>query len=928
MSIAIKHKSSSTANAVPAGNQLVVREIAVNVADGKLFAKLSSGAVVTFSNDDNSPNRVLFSSGAPGAGEGFNGNLYLDTAAKDLYYKTGGAWGLVVNLGGENGAHTHAAGDIISGLLNTARLGTGEADTTKYLRGDSTWAVVPTVDYFPPSGVTISGDQSVVAGTDLILVCAVAQGGTPYTYQWKRNGANVGTNSETLTIQNAEIAAHSGDYTCLVSNSDGSELSNTLPVVVQEAPVITSETPPDETPVLNAVIDFAITATGTSISYVWQYSTDGESYAPMTASGLTTNVDEPIMSTQATVAHQGYYRCRVFNAVGEVFSSPMVIVMTPPEIVTQPDPVGGEGTTAVAAIGVGTLTYQWLYGGVNISTSGSSGADTDVLNVAVCVADSLIDLNRGYQFSCRVSNQYGSVTSVSVSSRPFLFGATTGQGVTRASGNAVVLVAGIVGPPGTTYAWTKNGLACGCDVDVFGDTIPRLTIKEPQMGDEGTYVCRGTNAIGYVEAVEISVDMTDNATVHKFPRTIPEVRVFDDETLELELVALMPVIEQGCGYFGCRYTYPINYRVDGAIVPAIAGVNDYTLKQGAFVRRSEFTADPNTNTVGVSDAEFKSRTVVLNGATMPVEAYWQFLLRSQYTEVIPESNPTAGYPTTNAPWVAVVNSSIAAHIYANDAPLCAFMAYVISKAVITSLTEGPLVFVLGDDLSISVVATGSNLLYAWYRDDVRCPLQSGPNFSKVAAQDDAGIYRCKVGNESYMTQHCVTSGECVVDVIGILATPESGNYCTEDTVTVQFCGTPGDVEFALVVDGVVGAYQDSEEVAIGDNFGVPLKLRIRHKTQTDKWHESGVFTATQIFKWKVTFCGLRLDNNQPAQTNGHVTLGQVFANGGFVDVNSLNGDTDYYLPTATSVGQTHNHQVNTSYGTLCVMPHDIVCTSI
>lgn len=43
------------------------------------------------------------------------------------------------------GNHTHAAADIVSGTVNSARLGGGTADGTTFLRGDGTWAV-------PPSG--------------------------------------------------------------------------------------------------------------------------------------------------------------------------------------------------------------------------------------------------------------------------------------------------------------------------------------------------------------------------------------------------------------------------------------------------------------------------------------------------------------------------------------------------------------------------------------------------------------------------------------------------------------------------------------------------------------------------------------------------------------------------------------------------------
>lgn len=56
-------------------------------------------------------------------------------------------------------AHTHNAADITAGTLATARLGSGVADATTFLRGDQTWAV-------PAGGAASDGFTTIVSSAD------------------------------------------------------------------------------------------------------------------------------------------------------------------------------------------------------------------------------------------------------------------------------------------------------------------------------------------------------------------------------------------------------------------------------------------------------------------------------------------------------------------------------------------------------------------------------------------------------------------------------------------------------------------------------------------------------------------------------------------------------------------------------------------
>jgi len=167
--------------------------------------------------------------------------------------------------------------------------------------------------------------QTVCAGQPVEFTVA-ATGTPPLTYQWLKDGGEIGgATAATYTIS-AAASTDAGAYSATVANSCGTVTSRAAALTVGTAPTITAQ-PASQAAVAGSSATFSVTATGTPpFSYQWQR--DNADIAGAT---------EPSYTIPAVAsADAGSYTVVVTNPCGSATSDPALLTVTP--AATEPVP--------------------------------------------------------------------------------------------------------------------------------------------------------------------------------------------------------------------------------------------------------------------------------------------------------------------------------------------------------------------------------------------------------------------------------------------------------------------------------------------------------------------------------------------------------------------------------------------------------------
>ena len=170
----------------------------------------------------------------------------------------------------------------------------------------------------PPLITTPPADQAICAGQSVTF--SVTAGGTNPTYQWRKNGVNIGGATSATYTKAGLISTDAGSYDVVVSvNSCSSVTSAAATLTVNTTPAITTQPAASQIICLGTSATFSVVASGTPApTYQWK---KGATNIPGATSSSYT-------IAAVAAADAGTYSVVVTNTCGNVTSANSVLTTT------------------------------------------------------------------------------------------------------------------------------------------------------------------------------------------------------------------------------------------------------------------------------------------------------------------------------------------------------------------------------------------------------------------------------------------------------------------------------------------------------------------------------------------------------------------------------------------------------------------------
>lgn len=335
-------------------------------------------------------------------------------------------------------------------------------------------------------------------------VFSVVATGTGLTYQWQisTNGGTTFTDipaatTASYTESSVTLAMNNNQYRVVITGTCPLPVTSPAATLsVGNAAAINTQ-PVGTTVCVGQTANFSVTASGSSLTYQWQVSTDGGT----TWTNVTGAMSATLSLSSVIAAQNGnQYRVNVFSCTPTPITSVAVTltVNTLIAVNTQPADVvlcaGGNASFSVAAVGTGAA-YQW-----QVSTTGCAGTFTSIAGATTntLAVNSTTAAQNGYAYRVVITGTCNTVTSscaaltvnsaIAITTQP---ANTSACLPTQNSASFSVAVTGTA----PTYQWQVSTNGGTSWTDISGATAATLTVNNltaAMTGNQYRAVLNGT----------------------------------------------------------------------------------------------------------------------------------------------------------------------------------------------------------------------------------------------------------------------------------------------------------------------------------------------------------------------------------------------------------------------------------------------------
>ncbi len=672
-----------------------------------------------------------------------------------------------------------------------------------------------TVTVNPATQITVQPAASTThcQGENLSL-SVTATGAPALTYQWKRNGANVGTEGtvSTYTKSGVTSADDAGTYTVVVASSGAtgacaSATSKDAVVVVNDIPVLTTSPTDISQTICSGSPMTTVTPSVTVGSYTWTSSASSGDVTGNTGSG--TGAISDVLSYAGSSTGIVTYNIISQNGASSVTSSTCfgntithtVNINPATEITAQPigaaKCLGEEITLTADASGAAPLTYKWLKNGLDMVPA-QTGKTLTLSNLqASDAADYTFEaFSASTPAACQTKRS--NIAALKVNGVLSLAG-IPGDQATCAGGTVSFSVQSATGTgsgAGLSYEWFKNGITTG----VTTSTYPLSSITSSQNGetyfvkikDDGNCEQSSRTATLTVNNVTTINSFTTNKTIHCFGDVLQfEANVGGTSPYTYKLFKGANLINQQDNIASANYSFQASpsllstdagtYQLD---VTSGCG-NASPLQTNVKVAQTVINTQP---VVSETICEGTTASLFVTATTLETTRYqWQADLGTgNFVDIPGAINST--YTTTTA---TTASNGYKYQVKVSDNGSCGQTSTVATVSVKgqTKTTSNPVGATLCEDspISLSVTATGDGpLSYQWKQNGNPVGTNSATYTKNLSIASDAGSYTVEVTGSSVCPKAISTPVSVVVTPKAVLKTITSGaDICEGSFATLK-----------------------------------------------------------------------------------------------------------------------------------------------